>query len=140
MKNYEKPIVMINEDMAEGVYAASGCWTIYTTFGNRVESEGYSNFRVIANHNSTLHISTATTIVIPFDGNVSAPEFDGGAFTASASGNIVTLVRANHANSEGSADGFNSNLKVYCDANTAPIDRDITYTCDKQISVNGGMD
>lgn len=30
MKNYERPIVMINEDLAEGVYAASGadCWVI----------------------------------------------------------------------------------------------------------------
>ncbi len=29
MKNYERPIVMINEDLAEGVYAASGdCYTV----------------------------------------------------------------------------------------------------------------
>lgn len=29
MKNYERPVVMINEDLAEGVYAASGdCYTV----------------------------------------------------------------------------------------------------------------
>ena len=32
MKNYEKPVVMVNEGLAEGVYTASGvlatCWTV----------------------------------------------------------------------------------------------------------------
>ena len=27
MKKYERPVVMVNEELAEGVYAASGCWT-----------------------------------------------------------------------------------------------------------------
>lgn len=27
MKNYEKPIIMNNEEMSEGVYMASGCYT-----------------------------------------------------------------------------------------------------------------
>ncbi len=140
MKKYEKPVVMINEELAEGVYAASGCWTIRTEFGNRVTSDGYTNFRVIADHNSTLHISTATEIVIPFTGNVSSPVFDGGSFEATASGTTVILTRKNHANSEGSPDGFNSNLAVTCDESTMPIDELITFKCSKEVSVNGGMD
>jgi len=37
MKNYEKPVVMVNEGLAEGVYAASGCWS---TTRSDVENKG----------------------------------------------------------------------------------------------------
>lgn len=28
MKDYIEPVIVVNEDIAEGVYAASGCFTI----------------------------------------------------------------------------------------------------------------
>ncbi len=30
MKEYSKPTILINEELSEGVYAASGCYTITT--------------------------------------------------------------------------------------------------------------
>lgn len=63
MKKYEKPIVMINEDLAEGVYAASGapagydssdCWVIIHNgeTSNSVPSESAREFQFNANHAS----------------------------------------------------------------------------------------
>ncbi len=71
MKNYEKPVVMINEDLAEGVYAASGtgvdCWIIdkdgETT--NFVESDTSREFQFDAHHYSIQvnHVPNAVWVV-----------------------------------------------------------------------------
>lgn len=65
MKSYERPIVVINDDLAEGVYAASGaaapagydtadCWVIIHNgeTANTVKSEEAREFQFDANHAS----------------------------------------------------------------------------------------
>ena len=40
MKDYVKPVVLVNEELAEGVYAASGsdCYTVTTNIHQRPET------------------------------------------------------------------------------------------------------
>ncbi len=70
-KNYEKPIVMANEELAEGVYAASGsgsdCYTVTTSIHQTPElgNETYC-IQVNATHAATHH-STAQELVLYFN-------------------------------------------------------------------------
>ena len=45
--NYEKPVVLVNEDVAEGVYAASGadCYTV-TAYIHQTPETGRGDFRI----------------------------------------------------------------------------------------------
>lgn len=51
MKNYEKPIVLVNEELAEGVYAASGaaagddCYSV-TAYIHQTPETGRGDFRI----------------------------------------------------------------------------------------------
>lgn len=65
MKKYESPVILENEDLAEGIYANSGanpsgpeepqCWTVSVSKEQVVSHEKYANFRVRANHISSVH-------------------------------------------------------------------------------------
>ena len=119
MRNYEKPVVLMCEDIAEGVYAASGsvedpeCWSIAVN-SDQQDAGGYHTFRVEAHHNlSALHISERTRIEITFTHAVTNAEFEG--FVATCSGNTVELVRETHGNSYASGDQYNSLLKIWSD-------------------------
>lgn len=73
MKNYKKPIVMINEDMAEGVYAASG--NCYTCTANITQTpdvgRDYYVIQINASHNALdNHHSSSRTVVIQFNSPV----------------------------------------------------------------------
>lgn len=147
---YEKPIVVATDDLAEGVYAASGsgvlgdsttsgdCWTVTVT-KDQNDAGGYCTFRVAATHSTSVtHISTKTTVTIAFSSNVTAAEFEG--FNASVSGSVVTLTRESHANAYYSGDNFNTLLKIWADDY-----QNITYTsasisCTHAVNVQGGYD
>lgn len=93
MKNYSKPTIMINDELSEGVYAASGCYTV-NTIVRQDQQEGRTDYRIQvngrheadhSNHKQTLTISfnipveykssngtlvglsTGTTLVIDYD-------------------------------------------------------------------------
>lgn len=70
MKNYERPIVMINEDLAEGVYAASGvnCYTSSAKITQKPETgrETYI-IQLYADHNATDHHSTGQVVTVTFN-------------------------------------------------------------------------
>ncbi len=155
MREYVKPIVLENEELAEGVYAASGsvgegapdegvtdeaeCWTVEVTKEQVVAHEGWANFRVKAEHSLVQHISTASTVVINFSQNITSANFEG--FDVSISGSVVTLTRASHGNSYNTHDNYNTLLKVYCeDPTTLSIVGVPTITCTKSVNVQGGFD
>ena len=70
MKNYKKPVVLLNEELSEGVYAASGegC---YTVKGKVVQgpATGMENYvvQVDALHDTTTHHSTEQVLIITFN-------------------------------------------------------------------------
>lgn len=74
MKDYVKPIVLANEELAEGVYAASGaggddnCYETTAYIHQRPET-GRGDYRIQVNgvHNATSHHSTAQVLVLYFN-------------------------------------------------------------------------
>lgn len=146
MKNYEKPVVLVNEELAEGVYAASGavatttetsseCWTVTVT-RDQEDAGGYSTYRVSALHsNEVVHISSKTVVTVVFDGTVTAAKFEG--FEASISGNTVTLTRESHANGYRSGDNFNSLLQIWPKGLAVSSSG---IVCTHEVNVQGGFD
>lgn len=70
MKNYEKPIILFNEDIAESVYAGSG--DCYTFNIKKVQSpeQGRNNYKFQINgdhHAVDGHHSTLRTVVVEFN-------------------------------------------------------------------------
>lgn len=63
MKNYEKPVLLVNEELAEGVYAASGsgCWSVGVSFTSHadkceVEINGTHTNSSAAPHTANLQV------------------------------------------------------------------------------------
>lgn len=100
MMNYEKPVVLANEDVAEGVYAASGCYTA-SSWIHQTPETGRESYTIQGNmfHNADHH-STQQTVEITFNQSVtfvscSATEY----VSASGSGTSKLAITYNyHAN------------------------------------------
>ncbi len=72
MKNYEKPVVVVDSEIAEGVYAASGyssgCYTVTANIHQRPETgRGDYRIQVIATHTATDHHSTGQELTVNFN-------------------------------------------------------------------------
>jgi hypothetical protein len=70
MKMYEKPAVAVNDMLAEGVYAASGCYTVTANITQKPET-GRDSYciHVEAAHSATHH-STEQTLILSFNQTV----------------------------------------------------------------------
>lgn len=96
MKNYEKPMVMVNEELAEGVYAASGavstCW--FVNWDKKENYDGtWQNFRFEIKHSGEDHAKTGDSIqvVLNFSGEISdAQSWDVSGVSCSGSSVIIT--------------------------------------------------
>ena len=70
MKDYIKPVIVVNEDIAEGVYAASGCYTINAYITQRpVLGRGDYRIQLNAIHNAN-HTNNSQTLTISFNQSV----------------------------------------------------------------------
>jgi len=130
MKNYESPVVLNYEDLAEGVYAASGlpeeaaaekvdeCWTVVIEKVQVIAHEGIAKLRVI---NRT----------------VDSAYFDSG--STSVTGATVVIERESHANAYGVADNYDSNLEIHCDDPEALQVVSSSIVCTKAPNVQGGF-
>ena len=94
MKNYVKPIVLANEELAEGVYAASGavgnanCWTI-SVRSDQDWNGSHHVFEVTIVHSDTVqHISTESTSVLTFS-HALTDAYTESDFSASFGGNTM---------------------------------------------------
>ena len=132
MKTYEKPVVLANEELAEGVYAASGdgmsendCWTV--TAKEVQDWNGWGKvFEVEAVHsNQFKHISTQTVVTLTFSANVSSVGFVEEEFPSTYSGNTVTITRTLHANGYMSGDKYTYKVWV----STGDKDTTLLITC-----------
>lgn len=100
MKKYEKPIVMINEDLAEGVYAASGCWTANGAgTQNSITSRGDFRFQINGSHMNEAH-AASVYITFTFNEPVKYAEFCGYTLLTdvSAGAKVVVFELTNYAN------------------------------------------
>ena len=161
MKAYVKPMVLELEDVAEGLYAASGddtnnnennggsegnnnnentekddeCWTLTVDKEQVIAHENIAKFRLHGTHPGTVHISTASTVTIVFSENVHSAKFEG--FDVTVSGTTVTMVRQCHANAYGSLDRYDSVLELVCDNPDDIYVVSSSISCTKDYNVHG---
>lgn len=136
---YEKPLIVIQDECAEGVYAASGdCWTIDVT--SVQDWNGYANvFEVHIVHANLQHISASSKVMLTFNYPILsavAQEYD-----CVVGGNTVTITRSRLGNAYGSGDQATYKVEVSTgdEATTralAIISK--TIYCDKMANVQGG--
>lgn len=99
MKKYVRPMVLANEELAEGVYAASGCLTASVNLVN-TDTSGTANkarFNVRLDHASDdAHISQKQKVVISFSTAVKVLETGGSEVTGGNNSASVTFVFASY--------------------------------------------
>ena len=78
MKKYEKPVVMINEELAEGVYAASGCWSA-TGAGTQTSVAARNDWRFTISgvHSASEPHKANVYITFAFDQDISDASYSG---------------------------------------------------------------
>lgn len=146
MKDYEKPVVLENADVAEGVYTASGagvgaadCWTV-DPYSVQDWNGSHHIFEVkIVHSDAVQHISTASTTVLTFN-NAVTDAYSEGNCTATFSGSTVTVVRTLHANAYQSGDV--ATFKVWVKAADEAATKALSVTgssisCTKSVNVQG---
>lgn len=141
--NYEKPIIFVNEELSEGVYAASGsidssdCWTI-----NPVSVQDWNGshhvFEIYCIHSDTVeHISSATTVTLTFDRPVTDAYSE---FPCTFSWNTVTITMELHANAYKSGDMMAYKVWVQCsdEVDTRSVNcTSAVISCNKTVNVQG---
>lgn len=126
MKNYEKPMVLVNEELAEGVYAASGCFT----GGGKVAQQlnGYYIYEISMRHDADHHSENSCEVTVTFaagSGVIVDATAHSNCTVTSFSGYSVNCHTSFHFNEQGS-DTFKINVKFSSmptdqnDKNSAP--------------------
>jgi len=138
---YEKPVVHVNEELAEGVYAASGsvgdCWTV-----DPVSVQDWNGshhvFEIRCVHsNAVEHISSASTVELVFNNPIKDAYSE---FSCSFSGNTVTVTRELLANAYKSGDTMT--YKVWVQGSDEATTKSMacthaTISCTKTVNVQG---
>ena len=127
MKNYEKPVVLMNENLAEGVYAESG-QACYTTTGyiHQVPETGRGDYRIQVNGvHSADHYCEAQVLHISFNMPVTYKSSNG----SLAGGNGTSSLDINYSyhNNENDNIGL-GDLVVEADSGLAVTGVSITDT------------
>lgn len=139
---YEKPIICLNNDFFEGVYAASGtenmdCWTV-APLSVQEWNGSHHVFEIHCQHSNIVgHISSASTVTLTFDQPVTDAYSE---FSCTYSGNTVTITRESHANAYKSGD--NVTYKVWVKGADEAATKGMTCTgaaiaCTKTVNVQG---
>ena len=144
---YEKPTVIKSDELAEGVFMASGdgnestdCWTVS---GKSVQDWTGSHhvFEISAQHSTSVtHITTQVVYTIHFSQALADAYSE---FDCTFSGNTAVVTRNLHAN--GYHSGDNVTFKVWAKANDEATTKalsisSIEYVCRHEVNVQGGID
>lgn len=141
---YNKPLILVNDDLAEGVYADSGsstdCWDVD---GYSVQDWNGSHhvFEISAfHHTDVTHITTQVVYTITFSQALTNAYSE---FDCSYSGNTVVVTRDLHANGYYSGDSVT--FKVWAQAADEGSTKALTltgisYVCRHETNVQGGLD
>ena len=108
MKQYAKPVVTVDNGLAEGVYAASGCLV------GRIADESYEGgmgnkyrFAVYYTHETKDHSNTAQIVVVRLNAPVNVVDGNAQGFYRSGNGtNTLTFVRDSSMNNSGADQGM----------------------------------
>lgn len=89
MNGYEKPIVLVNDEASEGVYAASGCYTVTADMHQEIQN-GRADYRIQVNGvHDTDHTCTKQTLTVSFNMPVEYKSSTGKLVSAPTSNVIV---------------------------------------------------
>ena len=104
MKTYSKPIVTIDTGLAEGVYAASGCYDA-SAYIHQTPETGRGDYRIQVNgqHHSD-HTKEAQTLTISFNQNVTY--VSGGASLISGNGTATLIIKLSYHQNSNDNIGF----------------------------------
>lgn len=108
MREYKKPVVTVDNGLAEGVYAASGCLV------GRIADESYEGgmgnkyrFAVYYTHQTKDHSNTAQSVVVKLNAPVNVVDGSAQNFLQSGNGtNTLTFVRNSSMNNSGADQGM----------------------------------
>lgn len=108
MREYKKPVVAVDNGLAEGVYAASGCLV------GRIADESYEGgmgnkyrFAVYYTHQTKDHSNTAQIVVVKLNAPVNVVDGSAQNFLQSGNGtNTLTFVRNSSMNNSGADQGM----------------------------------
>ena len=108
MREYKKPVVTVDNGLAEGVYAASGCLV------GRIADESYEGgmgnkyrFAVYYTHQTKDHSNTAQIVVVKLNAPVNVVDGSAQNFLQSGNGtNTLTFVRNSSMNNSGADQGM----------------------------------
>lgn len=108
MSKYVKPVISLDEGMAEGVYAASGCLV------GKIADESYEGgmgnkyrFSVYYTHETKEHSNTAQTVVVKLNAPVNVVDGSAQNFLQSGNGtDTLTFVRNSSMNNSGADQGM----------------------------------
>ena len=108
MREYKKPVVTVDNELAEGVYAASGCLV------GRIADESYEGgmgnkyrFAVYYTHQTKDHSNTAQSVVVKLNAPVNVVDGSAQNFLQSGNGtNTLTFVRNSSMNNSGADQGM----------------------------------
>lgn len=116
MKTYSKPVVTIDIGLAEGVYAASGCYTA-SAYIHQTPETGRGDYRIQVNgqHHSD-HTKEAQTLTISFNQNVTY--VSAGAGLISGNGTLILTIKLSYHQNPNDNIGF-GNLVVTSDPGLA---------------------
>ncbi len=104
MKTYSKPVVTIDIGLAEGVYAASGCYDA-SAYIHQTPETGRGDYRIQVNgqHHSD-HTKEAQTLTISFNQNVTY--VSGGAGLISGNGTLILTIKLSYHQNPNDNIGF----------------------------------
>lgn len=143
MNNYERPVVMVNDGLAEGVFAASGepeCWTI-DVVSVQDWNGSHHVYEVRCTHSDTVeHISSATTVTVTFNQPLTDAYSE---FDCTYSGSTATVTRTLLGDSYKSGD--NMTYKIWAKAADEATTKSLavvgaTISCTHQTNVQGKYD
>ena len=108
MREYKKPVVTVDNGLAEGVYAASGCLV------GRIADESYEGgmgnkyrFAVYYTHQTKDHSNTAQIVVVKLNAPVNVVDGRAQNFLQSGNGtNTLIFVRNSFMNNSGADQGM----------------------------------
>ncbi len=108
MREYAKPVVTVDNGLAEGIYAASGCLV------GRIADESYEGgmgnkyrFAVYYTHETRDHSNTAQIVVVRLNAPVKVVDGSAQNFLQSGDGtNTLTFVRNSSMNNSGADQGM----------------------------------
>ena len=116
MREYAKPVVTVDNGLAEGVYAASGCYTA-SAYIHQTPETGRGDYRIqVDGQHKADHTKEAQVLTISFNQNVTY--VSGGAGLISGDGSSILKIKLSYHQNPTDNIGF-GDLVVTSDAGLA---------------------